>query len=99
MIKMKIKYTITPYLPIQNYDKMLEVIEIWIVLHIIKLTRIKKTIEQENYQLATFIGFVCQEREEIAKILVRVFECQGKVIDFLKSICTNEIQAACKLIL
>jgi hypothetical protein len=42
------------------------------------------------------MGSVCQEREEIAKILIPAFEHHDKCILFLQSICSNEIRTACK---
>ena len=76
MIRLRIKLSTMPVLPMAKYEKFLSV------------------LSKNSYAVCTLLGKVSQEREEAARTLVRITDNRQQVVQFLKDVLSNEVNAA-----
>ncbi|TPX34427.1 hypothetical protein SeMB42_g07325 [Synchytrium endobioticum] len=65
-----------------------------LVLSIHKYTNLHQFISADSYRLATIFGEISTEREDAAYSLVKITESEGKVVDFICAVISNEVRAS-----
>jgi neurofibromin 1 len=56
-----------------------------------RYNRLVDVVTNSDLDIALSLCEVCPEQDELAKVLVAVFESQNKLMDFLKAIFDNEV--------
>lgn len=59
-----------------------------------KYEKMLDVISEDSYSLCTLFGFVIQEREDLARSIIRILDQRGKAVDFIKNLLNNEVQTS-----